>query len=224
MPNWVYNTMNVTGSPDDVKTFILEMATPIPTFVYPEGSYVSKDGEWKTEDTVFSFWNAIAPTNLEHYFTSDHWYHWNNSNWGTKWDAKVDEKSTDDLDFSVYADGTGAVTYRFDTAWGTPTPVFIALTKKYPHLEFDIEYEEEQGWGGSYSGSGGELIHTGEYDIPDSHADYAERGREDSCDCTWADSPEDMYEDCPARIEFDNGEDTLIAVDDLTTLTNTVTV
>ena len=224
MPNWVFNTMNVTGEPDDVKTFIQEMATPIPAHIYPEGSYIAEDKKWATTETVFSFWNAIAPTDLESYFTGDTWYGWNIANWGVKWDAKIDENSTDDLDFSVYADGTGAVTYRFDTAWSTPTEVFRALAKKYPHLEFDIEYEEEQGWGGSYSGSGGELSSTGEYDIPDSHADYVERGREDSCNCSWGDDPEDMYEDCPARIEYDNGEDNLIATDDLTSLTHIVTM
>lgn len=223
MPNWVFNTMNVTGDAEDVKTFIHEMATPTPAHVYPEGGYIALEGKWETREVVFSFWNAIAPTDLEAYFTGDTWYGWNNTNWGTKWDAKVDESSIDQLDQYELADGTAGVTYRFDTAWGTPTEVFQALAKKYPHLEFDIEYEEEQGWGGSYSGSGGELLLSGEYDIPDSHADYVERGREDSCDCTWADSPEDMYEDCPTRIEFES-EENLIAVDDLTTLTNTVTV
>ena len=215
MPNWVYNTMTVTGDPEDVRTFVGEMSTPIPTFVYPEGSHISKDGEWTTEEVTFSFWNVIAPTDLKSYFTGSTWYDWNCSNWGVKWDAKM---NMDDLEISEHAGGQSSVTYSFDTAWGTPTEVFHALAKKYPHLLITIEYEEEQGWGGEYVAEEGELSLVNEYDIPDSHKDYVDRGREDSCDCTWADDPEEMYTDCPARIEFESDPNKLIAVTDLTSL------
>lgn len=217
MPNWVFNTMNVTGNAEDVETFIGEMSTPIPTFVYPEGGYIAKDGEWTTEEVVFSFWNAVAPTDLKSYFTGDTWYNWNINNWGVKWDAKVEEKTTDSLDRYTLEDGTGGVTYRFETAWGTPTEVFQALVKKYPHLEFSVEFEEEQGWGGEYLGVDGELSLINEYDIPNSHKDYADRNREDSCECAWGDV-ENMYPDCPARIEFESDPNKLIEVTDLTSL------
>ena len=216
MPNWVYTTMTVSGDPEDVQTFIGEMSTPIPTFVYPEGGYIAEDGKWKTEEVTFSFWNVIAPTDLKSYFTGDTWYNWNISNWGVKWDAKMNDDVVGGHTVDLHADGCGSVTYSFDTAWGAPTEVFQALAKKYPHLEFDIEYEEEQGWGGSYSGSGGELLLSGEYDIPNSHADYTERGRE--CDCSWNTDPEDLYPDCPERIEYENDPNKLIAVTDLTSL------
>ena len=214
MPNWVFNTLNVTGSSEDVETFIGEMATPIPTHVYPEGSYISKDGEWKTEEVVFSFWNAVAPTDLKSYFTGDTWYNWNISNWGVKWDAKMEE----DPDRYTLADGTAGVTYHFDTAWGTPEFALRAMARKYPHLEFSLEFEEEQGWGGELFGQDGEVSLISEYDIPNSHADFVEREREDSCLCAYETDPENMYTDCPPRIEFESDPNRLISVTDLTSL------
>jgi hypothetical protein len=217
MPNWVYNTMNVTGDAEDVATFIHEMATPIPSHIYPEGGHIALDKQWETTETVFSFWNAVAPTDLEAYFTGDAWYNWNCANWGVKWDAKVDEPSIDTLDKYELVDGTGGVTYRFDTAWGTPTEVFQALAKKYPHLHISIEFEEEQGWGGEYVAEGGELSLVSEYDIPNSHADYAERGREDSCECSWGEL-DNMYDDCPAKMDSETDESKLLEVVELTSL------
>lgn len=215
MPNWVYNTMTVTGDPEDVQTFVGEMSTPIPSHVYPEGGHISKDGEWKIEEVTFSFWNVIAPTDLKAYFTGDTWYNWNCANWGVKWDAKM---NMDDLEISQHADGHASVSYSFDTAWGTPTEVWQALARKYPHLLITIEYEEEQGWGGEYIAEEGELSLVNEYDIPNSHKDYEDRGREDACLCEYETDPEDMYEDCPQRIEFENDPNKLITVTDLTSL------
>ena len=67
MPNWVYNNMNVTGKEDDVKQFIADMSQPIKTFKSnPEDKWGHLDAQWEEySDVVFSFWNAIAPTDLE---------------------------------------------------------------------------------------------------------------------------------------------------------------
>lgn len=213
MPNWVRNTMTVAGSNEAVEKFISDMSQPIPTFVYPEGGYISKDGEWKMEDVVFSFWNIIAPTDLEDYFTSDHWYNWNCSNWGVKWDAKCDEGSVDELDKS-----DGQVTYHFETPWGTPYEVFVALAEKYNDLEFGITWEEEQGFGAELVGCNGEISEIDSWDIPESHADYAERDNLDSCLCAYESDPENMYEDCPERVEFESNPNRLIPITDLTSV------
>ena len=213
MPNWVFNNMAVAGETAEVLKFIKDMAKPIPTFVYPEGGHISKDGEWKMEEVVFSFWNIIAPTDLEAYFTGDTWYNWNNENWDTKWDAKVDEKNVEQLDKGELSGGQYYVTYRFDTAWAPPTPVYHALAEKYPTLEFDISWEEEQGFGAELVGMAGEISVTKEWDIPSSHADYVERDNEDSCICYYESDPEEMYDDCPNKAPED--ETKLVAVTDL---------
>jgi hypothetical protein len=207
MPNWVENTMYVFGNEDDVRTFMEEMATPVPSFVYPEGDYVHIDGKWKTVDKVFSFWNALAPTDLENYFTGGNWYTWNNANWGTKWDAKITEETLDELEFTRnkgdICPGTAQVTYRFDTAWGEPFGFYNAVVKKYPHLDFTIWYQEEQGWGGEFDGSNGKLTIIDQWDIPSSHEEYIERNMDSSCLCQYETAAQSMYEDCPARIAYE---------------------
>ena len=137
-------------------------------------------------------------------FSKSDWYDWNVRNWGTKWDANDDELDSD-LDELKEHD---SLSYRFSTAWGIPEPIFTAMVEQHPELDFDFDSEEEQGWGAKYTSSdaddvdeGGKptksLIMTEEWDIPSSHADYADRGRE----CWACDSgdPEDLYEDCPDK-------------------------
>lgn len=209
--------MNVSGTAEDVQQFIGDMSKPIPTFKQKEEGigYGHVDGEYITEEVVFSFFNVIAPTDLKAYFTGDTWYGWNNTNWETKWDARCDEKTTDDLDQYVTEDGNANVTYRFDTAWSPPMPVFHALAEKYPNLEFDIEWNEEQGFGAELSGSAGELSLIREWDIPESHKDYMDRG-EDCQFCCDSDI-EEMADDCPEKVEAMANEDenVLIEVTDL---------
>jgi hypothetical protein len=129
-------------------------------------------------------------------FSGRGWYDWNIREWGTKWDAG-------DLDFTDHTeDKAPSLTYSFQTAWSIPEPVFRAMVEQHPTLDFDFECEEEQGWGVKFTSSDGDegersLIETESWDIPDSHADYVSRDREDSCSCAWSDDQEDWYDDCP---------------------------
>ena len=215
MPNWVYNNMNVSGGQDAVEQFIADMSKPIPTFkADPKNKWGHLDGQWEEDsDIVFSFWNIIAPTDLEDYFTGDHWYSWNNTHWGTKWDARVEEKNVEQLD-----KGDNYVTYHFETAWGAPFEVFVALAEKYPHREFNIEWEEEQGFGAELVGMNGEISVIREWDIPSSHADYVERGKVDDCLCGYETDPENMFDDCPEAIEANEDENKLLPVIELTSV------
>lgn len=141
-------------------------------------------------------------------FTGNNSYDWNVRNWGTKWDAcdvSADEPTIDEKA------GLASVSFSFNTAWGIPEPVFQAIVQQHPELDFNFESEEEQGWGAEYTSSDGDdldedgkpmksLIMTREWDIPDSHADYVERGNEDGCSCSYSDDEDDWYDDCP-RVE-----------------------
>lgn len=64
------------------------------------------------------------------------WYEWACANWGTKWDACHSEVL--ELDSS-------SVAYKFDSPWGIPYPVMIALSKTFPdaifYLSSDFEME-----------------------------------------------------------------------------------
>ena len=174
------------------------------------------------DNPVFAFWNIVKPTDLDAYYETDvfkgsknikpndnesfmaefvrsmredqDWYHWNCRNWGTKWDvAVVNGKDYSDTIMTVNDDGS--VMYHFQTAWSPVGEVLMKLSEMYPTLEFDYEYEEEQGWGGTCTFVGGEDIACDEWEIPMSHSDYKERDKE--CSCEYDDTPEYWYQDCP---------------------------
>lgn len=60
------------------------------------------------------------------------WYNWSIDNWGVKWNASdtyvIDEN-----------------TISFDTPWGSPEPIFIALSHKYPDREIKTTSYYEDG-------------------------------------------------------------------------------
>lgn len=135
-------------------------------------------------------------------FSGSGWYDWNIRNWGVKWDAGDAELETDlsELDGTI----NNTLTYRFQTAWGIPMEALTAMVRQHPELDFDVCSEEEQGWGAEFTSSDADdeldersLITTDEWGIPESHADYAKRGNEDGCICSWRDDDEDLFDDCP---------------------------
>lgn len=67
--------------------------------------------------------------NLDNYgFTT--WYDWSIQNWGTKWDT-YDGCSIDDT------------SCEFSTAWSTPFPAMVALSKMLPDCEIEVEFADE---------------------------------------------------------------------------------
>ena len=78
-------------------------------------------------ETVENFAKGVV--NLKKYGHAS-WYNWNTSNWGTKWNGY------DQTDI-------GPNSFKFDTAWNHPTPIFEALIEKYPKLEFEVKYADE---------------------------------------------------------------------------------
>jgi hypothetical protein len=216
MPNWVYNTLSVSGSKEKIAEFKELAGRKAPTGFDSETGVLTYDNK----EEVLSFWNFKEPKDKAVYFgasdykpegydswtmeermahsmkfSSDGWYDWNIREWGTKWDA---------CDVDLNDDSETSLGYSFNTAWSIPEPVFVAMVQKFPTLDFEFWSEEEQGWGAEFTSSDGDedgersLIMTKEWDIPDSHQDYVDRDREDSCNC--ASDPDDdeyWYDDCP---------------------------
>ena len=60
-------------------------------------------------------------------------YEWCVANWGTKWNAYSQERLGDT---EIY----------FETAWSTAVPIYDLLSKKYPELNFTVEYADEDNW------------------------------------------------------------------------------
>lgn len=66
--------------------------------------------------------------NIKRYGERD-WYDWSIENWGTKWNAG---------DTVVYSD-----VIEFQTAWSTPIPVFVELSKRLKNVEINVDYADE---------------------------------------------------------------------------------
>ena len=224
MPNWVFNSLVVSGEKSELDKMVAQLNQPFERH-FPDHKFNQETKQWENipdvqvyDNPVFSFWNIVKPTDLEAYYGEEvykktnlapeefmvefvrsmkedqDWYHWNCRNWGTKWDVAVDNNSEYPNTIKTVNDD-GSVMYHFQTAWSPVGEVLIKLSEQYPTLEFDYEYEEEQGWGGTCTFVGGEEIASDEWDIPSCHQDYKNRDRE--CQCEYDDDPEYWYQDCP---------------------------
>ena len=223
MPNWVYNNLSITGSPNVVEQVREKLAQPYTT---NHRTFVLEDGKHEVRQVVdvhksaLSFWNIVSPTDLDAYWgESTHkvdldnfaesytkslaegmdWWHWNVREWGCKWDA-CEVETQDDFTYN----GKQTIGYRFDTPWSPPLEVIEKLAQQYPDLTIHIGYEEEQGWGGEVTWDNGEVVQQEEWDIPDSHEEVMERnGYCNQCDSIYYDKKtgewnlDYLFDDCP---------------------------
>lgn len=180
MPNWVYNNLEIT---DPSGENVADVARLLEQVNAPR------------RGISFSFWNIIKPEGdeLTEYnesmragSASPFYWNWNCSNWGSHWDAS-------DVVSETYSDTHKQFT--FTTPWSAPIPVLVALSEQYSNLHFELEWEEEQGFGGTYTFDNGEALETIYYDSPSSHADYVARDQE--CGCVEDAWGEAQFEDCP---------------------------
>jgi hypothetical protein len=181
MPNWVYNGLTIEGNPESVTKLVEQMNTPF-TRIHDNWdtstmSMVKKETLYPSP--VFSFWNIIAPTDLEAYnqqstvytkntlgFEGNDWYNWNIRNWGVKWDVAIssDEKYPNTSIEGPIQNGDNLVVYYiFNTAWSTPLKALTNLSLQYPDLLFTLGYEEETGWGGELEILRGKFISHAQY-------------------------------------------------------------
>jgi len=190
MPNWVYNGVTITDPSGSGKH-----TSDIERLVAQVGAEYSMDmpnseggtSVVVTNEPLFSFWNIVKPTgeDLKEYYESS-WYEWNTTYWGCKWDAS--EVELDEYGSEKH--------FRFATPWSPPLPVLAELSRQYPELEIELDWEEEQGFGGTFVFTNGNATETNSYDIPNSHADFIERDRECYCESF----PEDAFADCPSYV------------------------
>lgn len=203
MPNWVFNSLCVSGEPESIAKLKEQVNQPFSKehdeWVFETKSYVRT--EISFNNPVFAFWNIVRPPedkmdeyNGRHGYSQEgrtgdtefNWYNFNNREWGTKWDVAI-HNNEEYSDTEIMDEGSGFIIYKFNTAWSPPFPVIQELSKQYPDLIVDLEYEEEQGWGGEITFRNGEIIDQKEYDNRCSECDeydvmeYDEENGIDKC-------------------------------------------
>ena len=196
MPNWVYNTLTITGNAEQVERFAEQAARP--------GQF--RDGEKSLSQ--LSFWNFIKPDEsimseywggerddlslAERMQNANHWYYWNIRNWGCKWDAN-------DVNMEM---GEGKVVYSFDTAWSPPVEALDAMCEQFPQLVMEMRSVEEQGWGMEHIADEDGVRLIKEWDIPCTHEESIEHKGWCNCEEMRDDEMEWAYEDCPRKKEM----------------------
>ena len=159
MPNWVMNTLSITGTPEVIAQMKAQLSAPYEVSHY---DFRSKETETIKVEQPFSFWNIIKPTDLEAYNDAkdkpqtgaDHWYSWNIRNWGTKWDVRGVQAS----------ESPESLGFGFDTAWSPPIEAIDKLAEQYPTASITLDYTEEQGWGGTHEWEDGMGCDTDSYE------------------------------------------------------------
>lgn len=133
MPNWCNNTLIVEGNVEDLQRikpllineqgeFSFNCAVPQPENLYREA--LSSDKEMEL--------NAKGIPN---------WYSWNNTHWGTKWDACSAYIDTDNDDlFGANLE----IRINFQTAWSPPADWLYSFLKKLDGMEVSVQllYDE----------------------------------------------------------------------------------
>lgn len=224
MPNWVNNTIVISGSESDVEALKKQLGATIqvPAVEYVQDSdgklvldenkdIVKRPIQSTTEEPVFAFWNIVRPSKDEFESYQDQgWYHWNIAHWGTKWDSAGDVEVIDD--------SPGQWHISFSTAWSPPSEALIELSKQFPEVQVHNEWLEEQGFGAEEVYSDGSVTTVREWNIPETHEDYEEIFGEGSCYCHHTDDEKDYsFRDCPRT-----GDDTQRAVAELEKISEVV--
>lgn len=128
MPNWCCTNIKLKGKEADIEAFMkkhiindefdFETVIPFPNTKEecdPTFIVASAQDAHISEDPNRPWFN---------------WYKWSLVNWGTKWNAS----STSYLEDFI----------SFQTAWSPPVPIYNALVKQHPELDFEFVYAEEQ--------------------------------------------------------------------------------
>ena len=170
MSNWCENDLTITGPEKDVYAFFghalgkNEDGEPL---VLDFNKFVPQPGTITRDLIQDPPWSIVAAMRPD----DELWYYWRLHHWGTTRQpdsiqvegAEVSEAGL--VGISVY-DGEAEVMVTFDTAAGSPLPVILAMSRKFPTLEFDLRYfDSDSRINGMYVCEGGQVQadETGDY-------------------------------------------------------------
>ena len=142
MPNWCNNRVTVFGKEEDISKVSEIFSDKKSIF-----NHIIQSPDWKRlpnekgefpkvkqhfgKDGQLMFETHEFPDGKN----DDRWYHWNISNWGTKWDITADS-------VDVGYEDSEQLELTFDTAWSPPEPICARLREMFPDLSFSWFYDE----------------------------------------------------------------------------------
>jgi hypothetical protein len=146
VPNWCENDLTITGPEKDVAAFFDEAhgkgegGEPL---VLDFNKFVPEPGTITRDLIQHPLYSSRAAESADDQL----WDYCRRQHWGTKWqpasfyveDTEVSEGRLGAI--SAWG-GEAEVMVTFDTAWSPPLPVVLAMSKKFPTLEFDLRYFE----------------------------------------------------------------------------------
>jgi hypothetical protein len=153
MPNWVSNSLTISGPPEDIDRFAKvagamtrsETKKGPPKVVPVKGKRKAKavedDRSFRPE--VFTFNHFVPqPRKFPKCIPKGHpgtpkWMRWRAKYWGTKWEPCWPDVKR------VYRN---RIRYWFSTAWYAPIEFFYKVSRMYPTLIFRLRYWEDGKW------------------------------------------------------------------------------
>jgi hypothetical protein len=128
MPNWVSNTLNISGDENKIAIIKKEIANEETKEVIDFNKIVPMPPH---SETFFAD-GGVGIEEREKY-GKNNWYDWSVENWGTKWNCCETVLSDEEED---------KLSYYFDTAWDPCVPIAQAIAKKYG-VNVELIYADE---------------------------------------------------------------------------------
>jgi hypothetical protein len=140
MPNWITNILTINADEKMVQKILSEIKSEESEFDFNKIVPQPRELDDTTapasivsdEDYEKSPSKGITQTMSEDFIRKygfNNWYDWRYENWGTKWNA--DEVIINDNEIT------------FNTAWCNPMALLVALSRKYPNIQFNIIFADE---------------------------------------------------------------------------------
>jgi len=173
MPNHCSNKLTITGPPEKVKQFIAGVDQkkgifgtymPVPKELQNAVSGSVEPGIVRIEEEVngeieYRELSAEISAAIYQKYGAHNWYDWRIDNYGTRWG-----------DYELYHE-EGQNWFGFESAWSPPIEGLERLSKMFPELTFDLEYDEpSMGFAGQNifrNGSNTEVWYDDNYIHPD---------------------------------------------------------
>lgn len=114
MPNHIINQLTIHGPADRVAAMVQAFTTEEP---FPDFETICPT----SEDAKASHGQpGVYPR----------WYVERQELWGTKWNSYQNARQADNV-------------FTFETAWSTPHPVFLEMSRQYPDLTLEVAFADE---------------------------------------------------------------------------------